>query len=175
MAAEKAAPDATRTGRDRSHESGQAIVEFALILFPLLLLVAGIIYFGIGLNYWLDMQRIANQGARFASVNCGQTATSPVTPNPCGTPVSDTSLQTTLKDEALTSGLNSAVTVVVCYPSGTGQVGEPVKVKLEAPFTFPGIVPLGTITLRASATMRVEVPRTPTAGYNPTNPAPATC
>ena len=40
------------------------MVEFALILFPLLLIVAGIIQFGIGLNYWLDMQRIANQGAR---------------------------------------------------------------------------------------------------------------
>ena len=45
------------------------MVEFALILFPLLLLVAGIIQFGIGLNYWLDMQRIANQGARWAAVN----------------------------------------------------------------------------------------------------------
>ena len=44
------------------------MVEFALILFPLLLIVAGIIQFGIALNYWLDMQRIANQGARWAAV-----------------------------------------------------------------------------------------------------------
>ena len=54
------------------------MVEFALILFPLLMLVAGIIQFGIGLNYWLDMQRIANQGARWAAVNnwpgCSRTA-----------------------------------------------------------------------------------------------------
>jgi Flp pilus assembly protein TadG len=42
-------------------EKGQATTEFALILFPLLILVTGIIWFGIGLNYWLDMQRIANQ------------------------------------------------------------------------------------------------------------------
>ena len=40
----------------RQDESGQAMVEFALILFPLLIIVAGIIQFGIGLNYWLDMQ-----------------------------------------------------------------------------------------------------------------------
>ena len=46
------------------------MVEFALILFPLLIIVAGIIQFGIALNYWLDMQRIANQGARWAAVNC---------------------------------------------------------------------------------------------------------
>ena len=45
------------------------MVEFALILFPLLMVVAGIIYFGIGLNYWLDMNRVANQGARQAAVN----------------------------------------------------------------------------------------------------------
>ena len=55
--------------RHGKREDGQAMVEFALILFPLLLLVAGIIQFGIGLNYWLDMQRIANQGARWAAVN----------------------------------------------------------------------------------------------------------
>src|SRR5262249_6287731 len=40
-----------------NRESGQATTEFALILVPLLILVTGIIYFGIGLNYWLDMQR----------------------------------------------------------------------------------------------------------------------
>ena len=62
-------------------ESGQAMVEFALILFPLLILVVGIIQFGIGLNYWLDMQRIANQGARWAAVDnwppdCTRAATS---------------------------------------------------------------------------------------------------
>jgi len=55
--------------RRQDRESGQATVEFALILFPLLILVGGIIYFGIGLHYWLDAQRIANQGARWAAVN----------------------------------------------------------------------------------------------------------
>ena len=34
------------------------MVEFALILFPLLILVVGIIQFGIGLNYWLDLNRL---------------------------------------------------------------------------------------------------------------------
>ena len=60
--------DLTNSPCRHTRESGQATVEFALILFPLLLLVAGIIWFGIGLNYWLDMQRIANQGARWAAV-----------------------------------------------------------------------------------------------------------
>ena len=40
--------------RRQDPESGQATVEFALLLFPLLIVVGGIIYFGIGLNMWLD-------------------------------------------------------------------------------------------------------------------------
>ena len=50
-------------------ESGQATIEFALILVPLMMVVAGIILFGIGLNYWLDINRLSNQGARWAAVN----------------------------------------------------------------------------------------------------------
>src|SRR5688572_20224908 len=61
--------DTTAARRRQDRESGQATTEFALILMPLLLVVAGIIQFGIGLNYWLDMQRVANQGGRWASVN----------------------------------------------------------------------------------------------------------
>ena len=50
--------DDIRARRRKDRESGQAMVEFALILLPLLLLVAGIIQFGIGLNYWLDTASI---------------------------------------------------------------------------------------------------------------------
>ena len=69
----------------RDPESGQATTEFALILIPLLIVVAGIIYFGIGLNYWLDMNRVANQGARWAAVDnwpavCPRDTATPPTP-----------------------------------------------------------------------------------------------
>ena len=65
-------------------ESGQATTEFALLLPVFLILVVGIINFGIGLNFWLDMQRIANQGARWAVVETTATArvcAGPVTPS----------------------------------------------------------------------------------------------
>jgi Flp pilus assembly protein TadG len=128
------------------------MVEFALILMPLLLLVTGIIQFGIGLNFWLDMNRIANQGARFAAVNCGSQATPPqCTP----------SLQAWLVDQTLSRGNNP--TVAICYESMTGTfggsvsptVGDPVTVRLKQPFT---LVPLLNITvdLKASTTMRLE-------------------
>jgi Flp pilus assembly protein TadG len=160
--------DRTAARRHRQDpESGQATTEFALILFPLLLLVAGIIQFGIGLNYWLDMQRIANQGARWAAVDCGQKASSPIVPNPCSP-----SLAATLKAQALTQGLENGVCVEISYPSKTGtytgkNAGDPVKVRLQ---TLIGLVPIlgvGHLKLGADATMRLE--------QVPDNVAEATC
>jgi len=138
----------------RGGENGQAMVEFALILFPLLLIVAGIIQFGIGLNYWLDMQRIANQGARWAAVNCARSATAPPTYNPCRDPGPE--LQDTLRQQALTSGLESSVCVEISFPSGTASVGDPVKVRLTTPFTLLPILGVGKLDLGADATMRME-------------------
>jgi len=142
--------------RRRDRESGQAMVEFALILFPLLLLVAGIIHFGIALNYWLDMQRIANQGARWAAVDCGQKASTPLVPNPCSP-----SLSAALKAEALTSGLKSSVCVAISYPSAkqgyTGMnAGDPIKVRLQTDYKLLPIFGVRTLKLGADATMRLE-------------------
>jgi len=147
--------------RPHDGESGQAMVEFALVLFPLLLLVAGIIQFGIALNYWLDMQRIANQGARWAAVNCTRSATAPPSYNPCSPTGSGSSnLPLTLKKQALANGLESSVCVAISFPSGSNTKGDPVKVRLRAPFTLLPILGVGSITLSADATMRME--QTPT-------------
>jgi len=144
-------------------ESGQATTEFALILFPLLLLVAGIIQFGIALNYWLDMQRIANQGARWAAVNnwppdCPRLSA----PGTCGNwpSTKPKTLQQHLIDQAITNGLKLDLedpnAVQVCYPSGVKAEGYPVRVRLQAPFDLLPILGVGSLTLRANATMRLE-------------------
>jgi len=149
-----------RCARDR--ESGQAMVEFALILIPLLILVVGIIQFGIGLNYWLDMNRLSNQGARWAVVNgwpnCPRTQLTTCTNATVGP---SNSLPTYLKSEATSRGLQSSVVVSVCYPedgdpSPNGEVGDPVKVQVDSPYTFRAIMKLGTINLSARTTMRLE-------------------
>ncbi len=152
--------------RRQDRESGQAMVEFALILFPLLLLVAGIIQFGIGLNYWLDMQRIANQGARWGSVNCGQSGTIPPSYNPCSP-----SLQQTLRAQAVADGLEDSVCIEISYPSKTqsysgNKLGDPIKVRLRTDFKLLPILGVRTLKLAADATMRIEqiptlVPETP--------------
>jgi Flp pilus assembly protein TadG len=147
----------------RDRESGQAMVEFALILFPLLMLVAGIIYFGIGLNYWLDMNRIANQGARWAVVNnwppeCLRTDATCTTQPACTSGTrTKVKLQNVLKCMAITEGLQQGVSVDICYPAGTNNAGDPVRVRLRQPFSFFFMDSVG-ITLTAKATMRLEQP-----------------
>jgi Flp pilus assembly protein TadG len=146
-------------------ERGQAMVEFALIFFPLMIVVGGIIYFGIGLNYWLDMNRIANQGARFAAVNnwpaqCPRSTLQGYTcnnaPSTCSATLANGShatLQSVLRCSA-----RNAPAVSVCYPGKTlttVKAGDPVRVKLTAPYSFWFMSSL-KITLTATATMRLE-------------------
>jgi Flp pilus assembly protein TadG len=140
-------------GATRSRERGQALVEFALIAPMFLLIVVGIIQFGIGLNYWLDLNRIANQGARWAVVdhgweNCPSTATT------CTSPT----LQAYLESEPVSGGLTP--TAYVCFPNTSKAVGNPVEVRVSSEYTFLPIMDLGTITLRGKATMRIEQPVT---------------
>jgi TadE-like protein len=127
------------------------MVEFALILLPFLLLVGGIIYFGIALNYWLDTQRLANQGARWAVVNeyPGCPRTGP--PTPCAP-----TLQRQIACQAVADGLKP--TVSISFPNGPSAStrGNPVKVIVSTSFTMLPIVGVGTITLRGEATMRIE-------------------
>ncbi len=53
----------------KHHESGQAVVEFAIVLPILLLLVMGIIQFGFILNGQITVTSAAREGARLAAVS----------------------------------------------------------------------------------------------------------
>ncbi len=162
--------NASRRGRRRERESGQALVEFALILPLFLMIVVGIIQFGVALNFWLDLQRIANQGARWAAVNCGQSASTPGS-DPCAPDIVQS-----LRDQILSQG-NDPEEVEVCWVSPTGpagpdglptaKTGDPVKVRLKSEFVFLGITGFLKdksglrMDLNADATMRLE--QTPTS------------
>jgi hypothetical protein len=154
-----------RDVRRSERESGQALVEFALILPLFLMIVVGIIQFGVALNFWLDLQRIGNQGARWAAVNCGQSASNPGS-DPCiaadGTP----DIEEALHDMVI-SRANDA-TVEVCWveatgsPAGTAKAGDAVRVKLKTEYVFLGITGFLnddaglSMDLNADATMRLE-------------------
>ncbi|HEU4972337.1 MAG TPA: TadE/TadG family type IV pilus assembly protein [Gaiellaceae bacterium] len=158
------------TRRLRNSESGQATTEFALILLPLLIVVGGIIYFGIGLNYWLDMNRVANQGARWAAVNnwpaaCPRNPVPSDTSYACSSTAANCNAALALNSKAnlqqvlRCSTRNPSAAVSICYPGvavlGTEDRGDPVKVKLTAPYKFWFVNSVG-ITLTATATARLE-------------------
>ena len=137
--------------RKIGNERGQAMVEFAIAAPVFVLLVAGIIQFGVAINYWFDLNRIANQGARWAVVNaypgCPRTG-----PDTTCTP----SLQQYLSCEPAPSALKPNVTI--SFPAGAtaDNVGDPVKVKVSSPWKFVPIIGIGTLNLTAEATMRIE-------------------
>ena len=129
-------------------EEGQTVVEFALVLFPLLLLVAGIIQFGMAINFWQDQQRLAATGARVAVVNCAQASW--CTPT----------LEDHLESETLSNGNRPQATV--CFESKTGDngttadPGDQITVYLESPFNLVPIFNVGSIMISARTTMRLE-------------------
>jgi Flp pilus assembly protein TadG len=141
-----------RNGRRGARELGQAMVEFALVAPIFLLIVIGIIQFGIALNYWLDLQRLANQGARWAAVNrvpgCANADS-----------ICSPTLQKYVAGQKVSGGNCPTVSVTfVTKSGGTGKatVGDPVKVNVSTPFKLLPVLKIGTVDLGASATMRLE-------------------
>src|SRR5205823_5224976 len=117
--------------RSNPRESGQALVEFALVLPLLLTVLLGLIDFGKAFNYWIDETHMANLGARLAAVN-----TPPAN-------MSGLSLQQYIVSQADTSELRNGGTssvpnharVCVSYPNGA-QVGQPVTVTVQITYDY---------------------------------------
>ncbi len=136
-----------RRGRLRD-ESGQGAVEFALVVPLLLLIIIAIFHFGKVMNYWLDLNQVASEGARKAAVN---------------TYASDAEYEGYLRDRLETGELRSGgttsiptpATVAVCLPEGS-EVGDPVTVQVAVNYSLPFIG--STVALRGTATMRLEQP-----------------
>ena len=147
------------------------MVEFVLIAPLLFLLVGGIVQMALALNYWLDMQRIANQGARWAVVARY--------PPPGTEPICDSrQLLARLPSDQLPqcSGRGAVGRPetgrlhLVPLPTEAGpgsNVGEPVRIRLESGFTFVPILGIGTLTLGADAEMRIEQQRGSVYGPTP--------
>jgi len=119
-------------------ETGSVMVEFALVSTVLILLLAGIIQFGLIFNVQLGLDNAAREGARFASL--GKNANN---------------------DSATKSFMRSMVSQVELLESDitiTPEVresGRPVKVTINYDYQIPvtlGIFP-EKIALTAAATM----------------------
>jgi TadE-like protein len=144
----------------RSHD-GQALVEFALVVPLVLMLLLGIVDFGLGYKYKSDETSLANEAARFAVVNyCA----------PCSAAVPPETIEQYVKndaDGALRKGggqiVAPGVQVSICFPNGgIGAVGDSLQATVRSEYQFlpsllnfvPGLPT--TIHLTSSATQRVQ-------------------
>ena len=122
------------------------MVEFALVVPLICLLIVAIFHFGKVMNYWLDLNHVASEGARKAAVNTFASDGD-----------YDTYLRARLETTELRTGGTTSIpnpaTIAVCLTEGS-DVGDPVTVQVATDYSLPFIG--ATITLRGSATMRME-------------------
>ncbi len=128
-----------RFARDR--QSGQAAVEFALILPLLVLLLVGVVQVGAILSAALTLQMAAAEGARVAITGA-------------------TNAQIAAQVDQVASDLPATGLVITITPSGARQAGSNVTVSVsyQAPVLFGTLAGLwgSTIPVSGSATMGME-------------------
>lgn len=117
------------------------------MVVPLLcLIIIAILHFGKVMNYWLDLNHVASEGARKAAVNTFATDGE----------YNDyvrSRLETGELRNGGTTSIPTASTVKVCLPEGP-DVGDPVTVQVAVGYSLPFIG--STVSLRGTATMRLE-------------------
>lgn len=124
----------------KESESGAVMVEFALVSTFLILLLVGIIEFGMIFNTQLTLQNAAREGARFAAIP---------------SQLSEAQIEILINNSATTFQLNSSQ---ISITPATRQRGQQVIVTLNYPYQVPvtfGILP-ETYNLTATAVMMQE-------------------
>jgi hypothetical protein len=136
-------------------QSGQALVEFAIILPLLLLILLGVVDFGLAFNSQNNEANLANQAMRLADVNlCTQ----------CNPADGNLQIAKYIVKQADTKQLtNDGLTVCFFSPPGAPnptnpKAGDPLVVKLSSDFEwlhYAGI-DFGTTAIVAKVTGRLE-------------------
>jgi Flp pilus assembly protein TadG len=132
--------------------SGQALVEFALVVPLILVIVLGIVDFGRAYNYKNDVTSLANQAARLAEVNACSQCTS-------GQMI-DEYIESTADSNELANGggqISSPVEITFCFPTpGTGKTGESLLTTATATYNWlPFLGIQATSTLKSTVTVRI--------------------
>jgi Flp pilus assembly protein TadG len=130
----------TQTISARLHnESGQAAIEYALVLPFVILILFVLINFGFLFNYWNNEQHLASVAARYAAVGV--------------IPGGGTSLKSAVLAQADADTLTNNATMCVSFPNGR-VVGQPVTIDVAYVYTpFSGFP---SVTLHGKATERLE-------------------
>ena len=116
------------------------MTEFALVLPVFVLIIAGLLSFGRVFFYWIEANHLANETARWAVVDKN--------------PYAPATLQQAARDSS-SKEFQQDVKVCIDFPAGA-VVGNPVRVRVQKPFSLVPILNAGTITIRGSSEMRIE-------------------
>ena len=117
---------ATMRVRDRCREDrGSSLIEFALISFMFVMVLAGVVEMGRMVLVYNTIANAAREGTRYAIVHGADQTVSPSGPG------NVTAVQTVVKNFA-SAGLidTTALTITVSYPNGNNTAGSPVTVKV---------------------------------------------
>jgi Flp pilus assembly protein TadG len=144
-------PHLTRT--HLGSESGQAAVEYALVLPAVLAILFVLVNFGFLFNYWNDEQQLASAAARYAVVGINPATGS-------GT------FKQGVLEGADADQLKNNAKVCVQFPEGR-VVGKPVKVTISYDYS-PPLGGFTLVTLHGTATQRLET--VPTTAAVPDGP-----
>jgi hypothetical protein len=129
-------------------ESGQAAVEFGLVVPFICGLVLALVHFGKAMNYWLDLNHVAAEGARKAAVNAF----------PSGSQYQDyvrSHLETPELRDGGTASVPAGAEIAICLPDGS-DIGSPVTVIVSVDYQWIPFIGASDWGIRASATMRME-------------------
>jgi Flp pilus assembly protein TadG len=140
------------SGGTFSDARGAVLVEFALVLPVLLLIVVGIMDFGLLFRQQQVVINAAREGARMATL-VGYT---------------EADVQSRVQDYLTAGGVTATPTtarVPTRITPASGSAFNAWEVRVDVPYTFSMLGPIaglfgssfGTVTLRGAATMRVEV------------------
>jgi TadE-like protein len=153
-------------GRGRlADDRGVALVEFALVLPMLLLILFAMVDMGKAISYWNDQTHLANEAARYAAVN--------------HSPVSGQSIETVIKNQAVTSelksgsggsegvaggGLSDPNAVSICFVDTLSpgvpdtRAGHPIKAIVKSTYNWLGFLFGSGIhsDMTGASTMRLE-------------------
>jgi Flp pilus assembly protein TadG len=130
-------------------DSGQALVEFALVLPMLLLLVFGIIEFGRAWNARQVLTDAAREGTRTMVVN--------------GANQTEASVKHTVREALARAALDTTATTAITLTGLNAGTGTPASVEISYPYNFNVLGNLlnwttgqSNITLRSTFVMRNE-------------------
>jgi Flp pilus assembly protein TadG len=129
--------------RPARRERAQGVVEMALVMPIFILLVMGVVDFGMGMRAYVTVNNSSREGARYAIV--------------CPSTLDDDLIKSRVA--SYSNGLVTTGNVNVTWQSQRCKSGESVKVAATTNYQF--ITPLGAflpgpLRLTASSTMRVE-------------------